>query len=142
MTVDPEPPGAGERTLVIDASLNRRLVGELKGRGRAAVSVADLGLGRSTDAELLRGLARRLADIEWVLVTADDTLPEEQAELIETLSVTVATVEWRSRAPRAGREQAARDTCHRWAHAMATQSPGSRRRYSPERNRRWTSRRR
>jgi len=142
MTVAAESAAPAGRILVIDASLNRRLVGELKGRGRAAVSVADLGLGRSTDAELLRGLARRLAEDEWVLVTADDALPEEQADLLESLEVTVATVEWRSRAPRGGREQAARDTCHRWAHAMATQPAGSCRRYSPERNRRWTRRRR
>jgi hypothetical protein len=135
-------PATGGRTLVIDASLNRRLVGELKGRGRPAVSVADLGLGRATDGELLRGLARRLAGEEWVLVTADDSLPEEQADLLDRLGLTVATVEWRSRAPRAGREQAARDTCHRWAHAMAAQPARSRRRYSPERNRRWASRRR
>lgn len=132
----------GGRTLVIDASLNRRLVGELKGRGRPVVSVADLGLGRATDAELLRGLARRLAAEDWVLVTADDSLPDEQAHLLDQLSVTVATLEWRSRAPRTGREQSARDTLHRWAHAMAAQPAGSRRRYSPERNRRWTSRRR
>lgn len=142
MTEPGEAVGTGERTLVIDASLNRRLVGELKGRGRAAVSVADLGLGRAGDAELLRGLARRLAGEQWVLVTADDSLPEEQDDLLESLGVTVATVEWRSRAPRAGRDQAARDTCHRWAHAMSAQPAGSRRRYSSERNRRWTSRRR
>jgi hypothetical protein len=128
--------------LVIDASLNRRLAGELKGRGRPAVAVADLGLGRADDAELLRGLARRLGDEAWVLVTGDDSLPEEQAELIDRLGVTVATVEWRSGSPRAGRDQAARDACHRWAHAMATQPGASRRRYSPDRSGTWTSRRR
>ena len=130
------------RTLVIDASLNRRLAAELKGRGRAALSVADLGLGRASDAELLRGLARRLEGEDWVLVTGDDSLPDEQTDLIDGLGLTIATVEWRSRVPSAGREQAARDTCHRWAHAMAAQPAGTRRRYSPERSRRWTSRRR
>lgn len=128
------------RLLILDASLNRRLAGELKGRGRRALAVGEIGLGRAADAELLRGLARRYAEEEWVLVTADDHLPAEQAELLDRLGITVATVEWRIDPPAAGREQAARDTCHRWAHAMAAQAAGSVRRYSPERNRAWTAR--
>jgi len=124
--------------LVIDSSLNRRIAGELKGRGRQAVSAAELGSARMTDAELIRGLSRRLADQPWVLVTADDFLPAEQAGLLGRHHVTVATV-----APRRGgagmdEERHGRETCHRWAHAMATQDPGSARRYSPTANRQWT----
>lgn len=137
---DPAAGASAGALLVLDASLSRRLAGELKGRGRAAVAVAEVGLARAGDAELLRSLARRYQSQRWVLVTADDSLPEEQSDLIEELGVTVATVEWRVVAPTGGREQAARDTCHRWAHAMDTQPPGTLRRYSPDRNRAWSSR--
>jgi hypothetical protein len=136
--------GAGRRVpghvLVIDANLNRRLANELKARGRTAVSVGEIGLGRAADAELLRALARRYPEGDWVLVTADDALPDEQAELIHQLGATVATVEWRGPAPGGGREQAARETCHRWAHVMAHQPPATLRRYSPEGHRAWASR--
>ena len=128
------------RLLILDASLNRRLANELKGRGRRALAAGEIGLGRATDAELLRGLARRYPDEEWVLVTADDYLPAEQADLLGQLDITVATIEWRMAPPASGREQAARDACHRWAHAMAVQAPGSIRRYSAERNRAWSPR--
>ncbi|HUZ42782.1 MAG TPA: hypothetical protein VMU63_00125 [Acidimicrobiales bacterium] len=131
---------SAERLLVLDASLNRRLANELKGRGRRAVAGGEIGLGRAGDAELIRGLARRYADEEWVLVTGDDHLPAEQAGLLEALGITVATIEWRLNPAPDGREQAARDTCHRWAHAMAAQGAGTIRRYSPERNRAWTPR--
>lgn len=132
-------PGIG-RVLVLDASLNRRIVGELKGRGRPAVSAAELGLARAGDAELLRGLARRLDGQAWVLVTADDFLPAEQAPLVAELGATLATVQAEGRARGVDEERFARDTCHRWAHAMAGQPAGTVRRYSPSANRPWSGR--
>lgn len=132
------PPPA--RILVLDASLNRRIAGELKGRGRPAVSAAELGLARAGDAELLRVLARRLDGQDWVLVTADDFLPAEQAPLVAELAATLATVQGQGRARGVDEERFARDTCHRWAHAMAGQPGGSVRRYSPSANRPWSGR--
>jgi hypothetical protein len=126
------------RLLVIDASLNRRIAAELKGRGRAAASAAELGAARMTDAELIRALSRRLADEPWVLVTADDFLPGEHGELLTRHHLTVATVAALGRGVGVGEERHARETCHRWAHAMAAQEPGSVRRYSPAANRAWT----
>jgi hypothetical protein len=128
------------RILVIDATLNRRIARELKGRGRAAVAVGELGLGRASDAELLRGLSRRFRPEEWILVTADDYLPGEQPGLVAALEITVATVEWSLPSPRGGREAAARETCHRWAHVMAAQAQSTARRYSPRRHRSWSER--
>jgi hypothetical protein len=130
------------RLLVLDASLNRRIASELKGRGRPAATAAELGLARVTDPELLRGLSRRMAREEWVLVTADDFLPAEQDRLVDELGLAVATVQGQGRARGVDEERFARETCHRWAHAMASQPPGSRRRYSPSSNRAWTPRHR
>lgn len=129
-----------ERTLVLDASLNRRIATELKGRGRQATSAAELGLARAGDPELLRGLARRMGDEPWVLVTADDFLPAEQAGLVADLGVTIATVQAQGRGRGVDEERFARETCHRWAHSMAGQSEGAVRRYSPEANHAWTAR--
>lgn len=128
------------RLLVIDASLNRRIATELKGRGRAAASASELGSARMTDAELIRALSRRLAGEPWVLVTADDFLPGEQAELLARHRVTVATVADLGRGVGLDEERHARETCHRWAHAMAGQEEGTIRRYSPAANRAWSSR--
>ena len=134
---------AGERVLVLDASLNRRLAAELKGRGRAAASAAELGMARMSDPELLRGLTRRMGTQDWVLVTADDFLPAEQAGLVAELGMTVATVatgQGQGRARGVDEERHARETCHRWAHAMAGQRAGAVRRYSPSSNRAWSAR--
>lgn len=134
------PTASGERLLVVDASLSRRIAAELKGRGRGASSAAELGMARASDPELIRGVTRRMAGQPWVLVTADDFLPAEQAELVAELAVTVATVPVQGRGGGAEEERFARETCHRWAHAMARQPPGTVRRYSPEANRPWTGR--
>ena len=128
------------RLLVLDASLNRRIAAELKGRGRAAAATAELGMARAGDPELLRGVTRRMGDQPWVLVTADDFLPAEQADLVAELNVTIATVQAQGRGRGVDEERFARETCHRWAHSMARQAAGAVRRYSPEANRPWTSR--
>ena len=129
-----------ERVLVLDASLNRRIAAELKGRGRAAVAAAEVGMARASDPELLRGVTRRMGDQPWILVTADDYLPAEHAELVAELGVTIATVQAQGRSRGVDEERFARETCHRWAHSMARQSAGAVRRYSPEANRPWTAR--
>lgn len=129
-----------ERLLVLDASLNRRIAAELKGRGRAAAAAAELGMARASDPELLRGVSRRLGDQPWVLLTADDFLPAEQAELVAELQVTIATVQAQGRGRGVDEERFARETCHRWAHSMARQADGALRRYSPQANRPWTAR--
>lgn len=140
--MDPSRTGRSrtDRTLVIDSSLSRRIAAELKGRGRRAVAVAELGLGRASDPELLKSLARRLGGQDWLLVTADDWLPAEQADLVASLDLTLATVVWAGGGPAARREQEARETCHRWAHAMAAQAAGSARRYRPDGHRPWSGR--
>lgn len=130
------------RTLVVDSSLNRRIATELKGRGRDAVGLAELGLARAPDVDLLRGLGRRFPPGMWVFLTADDVLPAEHVELVAELGMALATIEWRSPAPAAGREQTARETCHRWAHVMVAQPAGTIHRYSPQRHRPWADRRR
>ncbi|HEX5267828.1 MAG TPA: hypothetical protein VFW24_13755 [Acidimicrobiales bacterium] len=129
-----------ERLLVLDASLNRRIAAELKGRGRAATAAAELGMARAGDSELLRGVTRRMGSQPWVLVTADDFLPAEHAELVADLGVTVATVQAQGRGRGVDEERFARETCHRWAHSMAHQAAGVVRRYSPAASRPWTAR--
>jgi hypothetical protein len=129
-----------ERLLVLDASLNRRIVSELKGRGRAATAAAELGMARASDPELLRGVTRRMGGQPWVLVTADDFLPAEHAGLVAELQVTIATVQAQGRGRGVDEERFSRETCHRWAHSMARQVAGAVRRYSPEANRPWTAR--
>ena len=53
-------------------------------------------------------------------------MPREHRALLREHRVTVAVVH-------ADGEAAKRETVHRWAHVMATQPPGSVRRYSPRR---------
>lgn len=66
---------ASPRIIVVDENLNKRLATELAYRGRDATSVSALGLGGSTDPQLLVKLDAQLDD--WVLVTADDALPAD-----------------------------------------------------------------
>jgi hypothetical protein len=132
------------RRLIIDASLDTRVATELKYRGRDAVSAAELGLGRVKDPDLLAGLAK-ITD-PWVLVTGDDRMPYAHPAAIAAAKATIATVdgEWERVCARAGvvvdQSQFARETVHRWAHAMAQQSPGSIRRYSITSNLLWRAR--
>jgi hypothetical protein len=59
-------------TLVIDASLNKRIATELKRRGRDAIALSELQLRHAKDPELLRALADHYDERQWVLVTADE----------------------------------------------------------------------
>jgi hypothetical protein len=99
-----------ERTLRLDEGLPRRLAGELTARGRRATPVRGPVLGDD--------LLRTLTDGD-VLVTTDTTLPRGGRHAI---AIVVARG-----------ETAKRETVHRWAHVMATQPPGSMRRYPPRR---------
>ena len=87
------------RELILDDMFPRSLAGELRARGRPARTVGELGLHAATDAEL--------GALDGVLIT---TVPVPGA--------TVALV-------RGNR----REAVHRHAHEMASQRPGSLRRY-------------
>jgi hypothetical protein len=132
-------PGPPSRTLVIDENLNPRLSTELTRRGRNATSVQALGLRGSADPQLLDKLDAQLDD--WVLVTADDALPDSHADAVRRVGATVCTInpeledgwlldQWR------------REVVHRWAHAMHDQGRGTVRRYSLRRHGVWRMRRR
>jgi hypothetical protein len=127
------------RLLVIDEDLAPRLASYLNKRGRQARSVADLGLRRSTDPELLRDLSTRAGLGEWVLVTGNDGMPAEHPRLIGELNPTIATID--PRRPDGVKELEWRtDVVHRWAHAMQEQEPGTVRRYSLGRSSTWSPR--
>lgn len=127
------------RTLVLDENLNPRLVLELTRRGRETTSVAALGLRGSADPQLLDRLDAHLG--HWVLVTADDALPDSHGDAVRRVRATVATIsaeldaDWMLDAWR-------REIVHRWAHAMGGQKRGSVRRYSLRRHAAWRGARR
>jgi hypothetical protein len=131
--------GPPSRTLVIDENLSHRLGTELSYRGRDAVSVKSLGLRGSSDPELLDKLESQLDD--WVLVTADDALPDSHADAVARINATIAIVNpdrehgWPLEAWR-------REVVHRWVHVIHTQDAGSVRRYSLRRHSIWRLRRR
>ena len=129
------------RLLVIDASLSPEVAIRLRERGRASIPVKDHGLGRRLDPSLLTELAGIHADEPWVLVTGDDKMPDEHADLIAELSVTVATVDG-ALLGRDDSEQMKREVVQRWAHKMAEQDHGSVVRYGLSTGRRWVKRRR
>ena len=126
------------RVLVIDEDLPPRLATSVRECGREAQTIAYLGLRGLTDPELLEALATvGLAD--WMLVTGNDGMPAEHADVIDRLRPTIATIDprrpadlseihWRS------------DVVQRWAHAMQEQEIGTARRYSLYRSVPWTPR--
>lgn len=126
------------RILVIDESLGTGLAVELGKRGRTAESVAALGLTGSSDLELLLRLDQQLSD--WVLVTADDRLPEDHAGALAAGNGALATID--SAGGRGSTlEVYRREVVHRWAHAMNAQRSGTVRRYGLSTKRIWRSRR-
>jgi len=132
-------PGPPSRTLVIDENLSHRLGTELRNRGRDAASVKSLGLRGSSDPDLLDKLDGQLDG--WVLVTADDALPDSHAEAVARVNATIATISpdrelgWQLEAWR-------REVVHRWAHVIHDQAPGTVRRYALRRHAAWRVRRR
>lgn len=130
-----------DRLLVIDADLPNRLAIALGARGRRALSAKSLGLADAKDYELLRHLARRLGSEDWVLVTGDDAMPAEHAQVIYETDATIATIH--PKRPAGLSEHHWRvDVVHRWAHAMQGQQPRLVRRYSLSRPAVWTPRQR
>lgn len=132
------------RVLVVDESLDKRLATELEGRGFAAASAASLNLLRKNDEFVLNRLAK--LQKAWVLVTADDAMPEEHNALIRQIHATIATIdgEWErvctERGLRRTQEEFKRDSVHRWAHIMAEQEAGSVMRYTPFNRHEWRPR--
>jgi hypothetical protein len=114
--------------LVVDASVDNRIASELRNRRREAVALSTLGIHRMEDPDLLTELCVQLPDMRWVLVTADDSLPDDWADVIAMLLPTIATIRPRGRDDYDD-DQWARDVVHRWAHVMQTQEPQSIRRY-------------
>jgi hypothetical protein len=143
------------RLVVIDASLNKRLGTELRYRGFAARSLSQLGehegepVAELLDPDLIPLLAERFHDLAWVLITADDNMPAEHAQVLRFHGATVATIDpydddklssLQAEAPIVGDEDEIgelpeledmyqRDTVHRWAHRISRQANGSIRRY-------------
>lgn len=123
--------------LIVDASLSTRLATELKSRGMAARSVAQMGHKKLLDPDLLPALDADLAGTVWTLVTADDAMPAAHGRLIAELGITVATVDPRWERTGLEQEHHKRDVVHRWAHAMAEQPRSTARRYSRGGHRVW-----
>jgi len=131
----------GLRLIVLDADLPRRLAGQLRERGRNAVSAAQLHIDEHKDPDLLRDLAETYENRPWILVTGDDAMPAEHGAILIETRATIATIHpehpfgltqdaWR------------RDVVHRWAHAFETQTEANVRRYKSAGSQLWTPRRR
>jgi hypothetical protein len=133
----------GPHLLVIDASLDKRIATELRFRGRAARSAAQLGVKDLKDDELLEELAdhTELMGIDWLLITADDAMPAEHGATIRAVGATVGTLD-PDYPPPYDPGSWARDVVHRWAHVMQQQPLQTIRRYSLGSYRRWSQRRR
>jgi hypothetical protein len=129
---------APPRVLVVDESLPRRLAPELRGRGREARHLAELGLRGRTDGDVLRRLAEAFP--AWVLITADDRLPGDHAATVHATRATIATLE--PNAPAGVETSTWRcDVVHRWARAMAErQRHATVARYSSRGGERWRAR--
>lgn len=123
---------------MIDASLSTRVATELRVRNRDAISVAAITATSTKDPPLLELLRSHFADQdrEWVMVTADDKMPEEHGADVRGLTIATIDPRWEGRWPT--QEGWKRETVARWAHRMAVQNPGTVRRYSPFANRSWS----
>ena len=127
------------RLLVLDGCLGDGLATQLRVRGHTAVAVASIGLAAADDPTLLRALAERLGEEEWVLVTIDDALPGEQKELIRRTRATIATImpSWPDGMSEYGWYA---DVVHRQAHRIQAQTPHTLRRYGLARSQLWRPR--
>ena len=126
--------------LVVDADVDNRVATELKARGRDAIALSELELHRLKDEPLLRALVDTLGDPStWILVTGDDSMPDDHGDVLRALRITLATID--PRRPDSTSEDAWRkDVIHRWAHAVQGQTSGSLRRYSLTRHGEWRPR--
>src|ERR1700682_5207390 len=94
---------------------------ELLGGGRAAIALKHTELLGAADPEVIATVA---GWTDVVLITSDDNMPSEYQRLLSEAGLTLAVV-----APRSDRSFTVqawkRETVHRWAHLMATQSADS-----------------
>jgi hypothetical protein len=127
--------------LVIDASLDKRIATELSYRQREAVALSALHMQHLDDDDLLPELFVRVPDRNWCLVTADDWMPDDWAEIIERLRPTIATIGPRT-SDDYNDDQWGRDVVHRWAHVMQRQTAHTVRRYRLGAHAPWRPRRR
>lgn len=91
------------------------------------------------DPDLLNRIAKECPDA--VLVTTDDHLPDEHAELVAKLRVTLAIVDAVA-ASGYSEEEWKHEVVHRWAHRMVDQPSGTIRRYGLRGSTPWRPRRR
>lgn len=115
--------------IVVDASLTTRIATELVRRGRAARTLASLGLKELDDDPMLLALAAMLT-VPYVLLTADDAMPAVHPQTIAATGTTVATLDRRWQRSRLDHEQYKFEVVQRWAHRIAEQKPGTIYRYS------------
>jgi hypothetical protein len=133
------------RPLHIDESLSKRLAKMLRERGRNAQSASEMGLLELKDEPALRAVYESGDDV--VFVTADDSLPSDHAGVVREVRATIATIRpfelsrgWASPYQQGISEEEAwkRETVQRWAHVIADQERGTKRRYSPSGYTTWT----
>jgi hypothetical protein len=86
----------------------------------------------------LHKLQAQLGD-GWILLTADDALPEDHAAALAAVGGTVATIN-PERETGWGIDEWRREIVHRWAHVVHDQEPGTVRRYSLRRHGVWRRR--
>lgn len=116
------------RLLVIDASTNKRIATELKARGRAARSTTEMGLRSALDPDLLKAL--RKLDDGWVLVAADDHMPEDHSDVVTALRPTMAIIDPVVPTEYVSDDEYERDVVHKWAHRIQLQEEGTIFRYN------------
>src|SRR6266536_2241852 len=112
--------------LITDESLDTRLAGSLRRRGRDSASIASMGLKGLEDPDLVRAIIEEYP--KAVLVTADDHMPEHHPADLTGTGITVATID-PQRPAHLAEKQWHWETVHRWAHRMAEQPRGTWYRY-------------
>ena len=133
------------RLIIVDECLNHQLTEQLIGRGRPAVSGFELGLSGLEDEPMLRKLHADVTE-PWVLITSDDVMPAEHADVIDEIGATIATIdgEW-DRICKAhdlvlNQDEFGKEAIHRWAHVIAEQEAGQIHRYTPVSHTPWRAR--
>ena len=130
------------RLIVVDESLDSRLVTHLAKRGRAAKSYNDLGFRGLEDPVMIRDYLSKIQE-PWVLVTGDDFMPYEHAVTLASINATVATIDgdWEQLCAKKGvvlnPEAFKVEAVHRWAHVISEMDQGTIRRFNPWRHSIW-----
>ncbi|MBA2381724.1 MAG: hypothetical protein H0V73_06405 [Chloroflexi bacterium] len=130
---------AQRRLLYLDEDMPKRLATELRFRGRNATSIHSDGRAGTLDPDLVTSLVQRFGS-EVVLVTANESMPVEHADVLRETAITVAVIDGAH--SDVHQDAWKRETVHRWAHVMEEQEPGTVRRYSPKTQGIWRRRRR